>query len=524
MKRKHLPRAILLLVMLISFIPVGGAIALSSVSVPPADFFQLPWEQGVAWMAIDGIDNGAKRPLSSSHNYRVGGAIDFAPRKYMYRGEDTSNFWVAAAGPGMVIDKSTCHVILDHGNGWVTQYQFLGNVQVELGQSVERNQRLGIIADGVRYKFCLGSIEPDVPHLHFMLRPTLIGATFSGWEINYYSFFSVTTFSKDNIKVGLYKPLMNTFGSTSTSTPTPTATQPTPTAITPTPSGPHSSTDVDRPDINVGETTVVSVNLNNVPAEGYTSAEFTCTYDPVMIEVSNIFVTDLFGTDPAIAIQGPQNGDFVVAIAGSHGQKATASGTAFTFNAKGLQVGQTTIECKARVSKGDNILINLPSTSADLNIHGVATTPTPPPTQTPPPATAPLLTGQVFASKSVTVELYSMDITLIKTITANPDGTFSISAPAGTYTAVASADGFLNAQATVVLADGTTTTLSTAKLPAGDIDGNNVVDQFDAITIGMNYNTAVPSVADLNSDGIINVLDLELLAGNYRKTGPINWQ
>jgi hypothetical protein len=61
-------------------------------------------------------------------------------------------------------------------------------------------------------------------------------------------------------------------------------------------------------------------------------------------------------------------------------------------------------------------------------------------------------------------------------------------------------------------------------LPAGDIDGNNIIDQFDALTIGMNYNAAEPSIADLNSDGIINVLDLELLAGNYRKTGPVVWQ
>jgi len=28
----------------------------------------------------------------------------------------------------------------------------------------------------------------------------------------------------------------------------------------------------------------------------------------------------------------------------------------------------------------------------------------------------------------------------------------------------------------------------------------------------------------LNNDGIINVLDLEALAGNYRATGPIAWE
>jgi hypothetical protein len=66
--------------------------------------------------------------------------------------------------------------------------------------------------------------------------------------------------------------------------------------------------------------------------------------------------------------------------------------------------------------------------------------------------------------------------------------------------------------------------MPTISLPAGDIDNNNVIDQFDALTIGINYNTAIPSAADLNNDGIINVLDLELLARSYRKTGSLVWQ
>jgi hypothetical protein len=50
------------------------------------------------------------------------------------------------------------------------------------------------------------------------------------------------------------------------------------------------------------------------------------------------------------------------------------------------------------------------------------------------------------------------------------------------------------------------------------------IDQYDALTIGMNYNVALPSAADLNNDGIINLLDLELLAKNYRQPGPVAWQ
>jgi hypothetical protein len=39
----------------------------------------------------------------------------------------------------------------------------------------------------------------------------------------------------------------------------------------------------------------------------------------------------------------------------------------------------------------------------------------------------------------------------------------------------------------------------------------------------MNYNGSTPAAADLNNDGVINVLDLELLANNYRESTPLDW-
>ncbi len=276
----------------------------------------------------------------------------------------------------------------------------------------------------------------------------------------------------------------------------------------------------------MGAIATVNVNLNNIPVGGYTSAEFTCTYNPALVEVSNVAVTNLFGADPVAAINGPQNGGFILAISGSNGNRATVSGTAFTFSAKGLQAGQAVIECKARISKGDNILLDIPSTGgANLTIGSVPTaTPTLLPTFTPTPLPAPVITGQVLASKPVTIRLYNADNSLAATVNANPDGTFNFSAPAGTYTITASASGFLSAQGSITLTNGNIRTMSIVTLPAGDIDGNSVIDQFDAMTIGMGYNTAIPPAADLNNDGTINVLDLELLAANYRKAGAVAWQ
>jgi hypothetical protein len=135
------------------------------------------------------------------------------------------------------------------------------------------------------------------------------------------------------------------------------------------------------------------------------------------------------------------------------------------------------------------------------------------------------LTGQVIASKPVTVSLYNVDSTLAASVEVNPDGTFTLQAPAGTYTIFATATGFLSAsQNPVIITSGGANAMPTISLLAGDIDNNNVIDQLDALTIGMNYNASTPASADLNNDNVINVLDLELLARNYRATGPVAWE
>ncbi|HEU0294196.1 MAG TPA: peptidoglycan DD-metalloendopeptidase family protein [Anaerolineales bacterium] len=820
--QRNLLRCLSLVVMLVSFIPINQP-AQAQTTLPPVDMFQLPWDEGIAWVAIDGFDDGSDRPLGSSHNYRNGGAVDFAPRPTMFTGEDTSKFWVAAAAAGTVTEISKCHLKITHSGGWITEYQFLGNIQVKLGDTVARNQRLGIIADGIRYKYCPGYVEPNVPHVHFTLRPTMVGATFAGWQFKYNAFWNTTTFAKDGKIVSLYKPLLNVMSQpiptatptgqasatptattgtpgtpqvtntpdgsvtatatgqatntpdpnatatptlqvtntpdpNATATPTPTGQStftPTPTPAgqstftpTPTPASPYVSTTVDPATLAIGGTALTTVSLNNVPAEGYTSTEFTCTFDPALVQTSNITVTNLFGADAVAAFNVPQSGKFIVAIAGSQGNKATASGAAFTFDVTALQAGQTTIDCQARVSIGDNTLTSLPSFVAALTILEFTPTPTftptpaftptlPPPTATsggptftpaptntaiptvpadwltftnltygfqfkyppqsviasggtdnftridlpfvpgtnlsekylevavvenanpcrspvaassmvdssetvtingisflkeiggdagagnfyqfvaystlrdnvcvslsfvlhslnpgnfatppvvfdyaaesavfgqivatyswlsqlptatptfastpvesptpeltstpvasptplftpttvasptPTPLPVGMLTGQVHASKAVTINLYNADDTLAASVPANVDGTFAFTVPPGTYKAVATASGFLSAQGSVTITAGNTATLPTISLQAGDIDNNNVIDQLDALTIGMNYNSATPTAADLNNDGIINILDLELLARNYRNTGPIVWQ
>jgi hypothetical protein len=263
------------------------------------------------------------------------------------------------------------------------------------------------------------------------------------------------------------------------------------------------------PTIEVGSTSTATVSLTNIPEGGYTSAEFTCTYDPALIEVSNIVAdADLFGTDPAVAMNGPANGSFIVAIAGSNGKKAVEDGAAFTFNVSGLAIGQAVIECRARVSTGTGTLTDIGVSTVTLNITPVVVNGT--------------LTGTILSGKLPTISLYNGE-TLVASTLADENGNFSIEALAGSYTVVANAEGFLSAEGTATLIAGVTTTAQEVTLPAGDIDGNGVIDQFDAMTIGMNYNLPTPAAADLNNDANIDVLDLELLAGNYNEVGPVEW-
>jgi murein DD-endopeptidase MepM/ murein hydrolase activator NlpD len=136
MKSKTFSHVISLLVLIVSLIPAGSNVVHAASIVPPADMFQLPWEQGLAWVSLDVFDNGFKRPTTSPHYYLNGGAVDFAPRKNMVKGEDTSRYWVTAAAGGTVISMTSCSLKIDHGNGWVSDYQFLAKFQVKVGDVV----------------------------------------------------------------------------------------------------------------------------------------------------------------------------------------------------------------------------------------------------------------------------------------------------------------------------------------------------------------------------------------------------
>ncbi|GAB4493224.1 MAG: hypothetical protein Fur0016_29120 [Anaerolineales bacterium] len=343
----------------------------------------------------------------------------------------------------------------------------------------------------------------------------------------------VVRLTKDNIPAVTATP-QPTKTPLSTSTPSP---QPT----IPPPAEPYGYAEITPARIAPTETALVTLGLNNIPGQGYSGVEFSCSFAEGAIEISEMSVTNLFGDDPALALNGPQKGAFIIAIAASGENRASKSGAAFTFRAKALHAGAVNLQCQARVSSDDKTLASLPFLNADLFIADFTPTPTLtleptitppfPPTSTPglrptatvPPPTTGTVSGQIQVSKPATVAFYTTDNSLITSLTTAENGAFELELLPGVYLVKITASGFLSAQGQVNLNAGQTVELPIINLLAGDLDGNNVIDQFDALTIGMNYNANLPAEADLNADAVINLLDLRLLARNYRKAGPINW-
>ncbi len=121
----------------------------------------------------------------------------------------------------------------------------------------------------------------------------------------------------------------------------------------------------------------------------------------------------------------------------------------------------------------------------------------------------------------------------------------------GTYTVRASYPGYLQAQKANVFVSGGQVLIGPTKLYGGDVNGDNNINILDIVTIiGSLGTTGVPvgssaavcvppveganglppavapppdSIVDINDDGVVNISDLAIAAGNFGKTGPTIW-
>lgn len=229
------------------------------------------------------------------------------------------------------------------------------------------------------------------------------------------------------------------------------------------PTGISIYTDIDSDALFVGEPGMVTISLNGVPAEGIAGVEFACTYAADQISIRNIQIGQIFGVDSTIIYDSPQSGSFIFSATANNGIVINADGIAFTFTVSIVQPGSSSIDCKVDILNNAGLLESIPSVpdSMSIIIFSIPAVPS---------IFVPALTGQVIASKPITITLINPDGTLAVTATTNPDGSFSINVPAGTYTVIASAEGHLTVQGSIMMVEGATTTLGAITLPVDNMD------------------------------------------------------
>jgi len=146
-------------------------------TAPPLWLMQFPWHLGESWY-FNGVHTNSGR-----HDGSPMSSIDLTPSWKRRWGDDTSLDIVTAANQGIVSKHSSCHVRITSPDGWATQYYHLDDVSVHSGEFVEKNDRIGIIANNENQALCQGG-HSTVPHLHFSLLKDGFYYSLSGTYLN----------------------------------------------------------------------------------------------------------------------------------------------------------------------------------------------------------------------------------------------------------------------------------------------------------------------------------------------------
>jgi len=274
-------------------------------------------------------------------------------------------------------------------------------------------------------------------------------------------------------------------------------------------------------EIPVGDTVTYSIWLHELPA-GVTGAETICTFNDTYVDLSNVETIllpgetyGMFGEDAVVATN-QETGKLTYAIASVPPNTALDEGGMFSFDLTGVSAGTFTFNCTVRMAIGmtlnnvafSPLTITVTEPSTDGNVIGTIVD-----------------NDSVYdGTKTVTVNITNgVDVDEDETVDLGIGGDFSFSVPAGHYTISASVNGYMDAIGEIDVVVGDTVEMSDLEMIAGDIVKDNVIDPLDVASIGANYNKTTPTAADLNGSGLINLLDLQLLAPNYNIVGPYLW-
>ncbi len=269
------------------------------------------------------------------------------------------------------------------------------------------------------------------------------------------------------------------------------------------------------------------------------------------------------GTYPCVhiilALQQPKTNETTV-IARLHWRGKVAGGTGFTLLNPVLAGVATPTPPRSAFSDADGYLIPLNvAAAADFNvlnpgrIGGIVLRQGVPPTV---PNTGTQGCTQIDA---VVPDPFSSipAFTLINSTTiptwppqVNSAGGFMliVNSGAGTYTVRASYPGYLQAHKSGVYVSGSDVLIGTTKLYGGDVNSDGRIDILDIVTIIGNIGLTGPIrssttncsalagtqpnppaslppdlATDINDDGMVDISDLAIAAGNFGKVGPTTW-
>jgi len=112
-------------------------------------------------------------------------------------------------------------------------------------------------------------------------------------------------------------------------------------------------------------------------------------------------------------------------------------------------------------------------------------------------------------------------------VTTNSWGNYALSSMVyDTYQVRIEMARYLDAYATYEVKGGTLV-LKKVKLLGGDAVEDDTIDVLDASFIGARFGTVpledLDKQADINADGVVDILDLVLMGGNYGKSSPVPW-
>lgn len=281
--------------------------------------------------------------------------------------------------------------------------------------------------------------------------------------------------------------------------------------------------------VAVGNNVVVSIDLANISnLYGY---QFQVNYDASLVSASGAFVNSFFDTTTDTFIPPGWSASCAAGIckfAATHLNVASplaGSGTLAQITFTGVSGGTVPLTFSANIladrdgnsiphtdGTGTILVYGTATFSGTVQLQGRAT---------------PISTGLVTFTDLA--NFFPPTVVSFSAATGNFTATVPVAAGGSTYKLTASHSLYLrNELSGVGVSIGGSYPQATTILRGGDGTNDGVVSVLDLTCVGGNYGAppalcAATGNSDLNEDGSVNILDLVLVGGNYGMTAPQPW-